>query len=140
MVNVFMNTESKVNSSIPLFELGIKAGFPSPAEEEMSKPLNLNDHLIPHPASTFFIRVVGDSMNGAGIFSGDLLIVDKSLKASSGKIVVALLNGEFTVKRLVLQKSQILLQAENPKYPTIKINESEDFSVWGVVSYVIHKT
>lgn len=135
-----MENEIKINDSIPLFELGIKAGFPSPAEDEMSKPLNLNDYLIPHPASTFFIRVDGDSMTGAGIFSGDLLIVDKSLPASNGKIVVALLNGEFTVKRLVLNRNEILLRAENPKYPTIKINASEDFNVWGVVSYVIHKT
>jgi DNA polymerase V len=140
MDKVCMDTTSKISSSIPLFELGVKAGFPSPAEEEMSKPLNLNDHLIPHPASTFFVRVDGDSMNGAGIFSGDLLIVDKSLKAVSGKIIVALLNGEFTVKRLILQQNHILLQAENPKYKTIKINQSEDFSVWGVVTYVIHKT
>ncbi|MCX6990803.1 MAG: translesion error-prone DNA polymerase V autoproteolytic subunit [Chlamydiae bacterium] len=125
--------------NIPLYETGVKAGFPSPAEEEMGSPLNLTTHLIPHPSSTFFIRVVGDSMQGAGIFSGDLLIVDKSLQPSHGKIVVALLNGEFTVKRLLIHKESVTLQAENPAYPPIHVKSSYDFSVWGVVTYVIHK-
>ena len=135
-----VQSQTNTNRSIPLYELGVKAGFPSPAEDEMSTPLNLNDYLIPHPASTFFIRVDGDSMNGAGIFSGDLLIVDKALTASNGKIVVALLNGEFTVKRLILKNDDIILQAENPKYPSIYVKPSEDFTIWGVVTHVIHKT
>lgn len=125
--------------SLPLYETGVKAGFPSPAEEEMGSPLNLNEHLIEHPASTFFIKVVGDSMQGAGIFSGDLLIVDKSLQATSGKIIVALLNGEFTVKRLIIEKDKIFLKAENPAYPTIHVKKESDFAVWGVVTYVIHR-
>lgn len=127
------------SDALPLYETGVKAGFPSPAEEEMSTPLNLNEHLIPHPASTFFIRVVGDSMQGVGIFSGDLLIVDKSLKALHGKIVVALLNGEFTVKRLLIHTDSITLKAENPSYPSIHVKSDSDFAVWGVVTYVIHK-
>ena len=125
--------------NIPLYETGVKAGFPSPAEDEMGSPLNLGAHLIPHPSSTFFIRVVGDSMQGVGIFSGDLLIVDKSLQPSHGKIVVALLNGEFTVKRLLIRKESLTLQAENPAYPSIQVKSSHDFSVWGVVTYVIHR-
>jgi len=134
-----MQANIPTSDSLPLFETGVKAGFPSPAEEEMSTPLNLSEHLISHPASTFFIRVVGDSMQGVGIFSGDLLIVDRSLQATHGKIVVALINGEFTVKRLLINKDSITLKAENPKYPSIHVKNGSDFTVWGVVTYVIHK-
>lgn len=134
-----MQANVPTSDFLPLFETGVKAGFPSPAEEEMSTPLNLSEHLISHPASTFFIRVVGDSMQGVGIFSGDLLIVDRSLQASNGKIIVALINGEFTVKRLIINKDSITLKAENPNYPSIQVKNDSDFTVWGVVTYVIHK-
>jgi len=134
-----MTSDLFLTQHLPLYETGVKAGFPSPAEDEVSTPLNLNEHLIPHPASTFFVRVVGDSMKGAGIFSGDLLIVDRSLAASHNKIIVALVQGEFTVKRLLIHKEGITLQAENPLYPPIHIHNTQDFTVWGVVTYVIHK-
>ena len=126
--------------ALPLYDSGVKAGFPSPAEDEIAIPLNLNTHLIPHPSSTFFIRALGDSMQGAGIFSGDILIVDKSLQASHGKIVVALIDGEFTVKRLMIQTEGVILQPENPQYKPIYIRNYQDLVIWGVVTYVIHKT
>ncbi len=128
------------HQSLPIFETGVKAGFPSPAEEELCAPLNLNEHLIPHPSSTFLVRVQGDSMQGAGIYSGDILVVDKSLQPAHGKIIVALLNGEFTVKRLLIGKNEIILHAENPSYPPIQVQSIHDFVVWGIVTYVIHKT
>ncbi len=135
-----MSEENRLQETLPLFEMGVKAGFPSPAEDERGRPLNLHTYLVPHPASTFFVKAVGDSMIGAGIFSGDILIVDRSISACHGKIIIALINGEFTVKRLVIDASGLSLQAENPSYPPIYIQKPEDLTVWGVVTYVIHKT
>jgi len=105
----------------------------------MEQKLDLNHHLIQHPAATFFVRVEGDSMKGAGIHQNDILIVDRSLEATNGKIVVAVINGEFTVKRIRFKDAQIVLEAENPAYPPISVDRSADFQVWGVVTYVIHK-
>jgi DNA polymerase V len=121
------------------FVVAVSAGFPSPADDHIDKNLDLNEHLIKHPAATFYVRVSGDSMINAGIHDGDLLIVDKSLKAKDGSVVVAILNGEFTVKRLRLSKFGISLVAENNSYPEIHIKEGMDFEVWGVVTNVIHK-
>ena len=90
------------SQSVPLFQDPISAGFPSVAEDYIENSLDLNELIIKHPASTFFVRVQGDSMRGAGILSGDILVVDRSLEASNNKIIVAIVNGEFTVKRLVL--------------------------------------
>ncbi|PIS02849.1 MAG: peptidase S24 [Chlamydiae bacterium CG10_big_fil_rev_8_21_14_0_10_42_34] len=124
---------------IPYFEAPIKAGFPSPAEDYLDQNLDLNDYLIQHPAATFFVRVDGDSMIGANIHKNDLLVVDKALDPSNGKIVVAILNGEFTVKRFRITDHHVFLEPENPKYKTIEITPDTDFRVWGVVTYVIHK-
>lgn len=123
---------------LPLFFEGVAAGFPSPAEDYIEKQLDLND-LIEHPNATFYVRVEGNSMRGAGIHSGDILVVDRSLEAKDGKIVVALLDGEFTVKRIKVTPQGISLVAENPRYPSIPITSDSDFQVWGVVTYVIHK-
>lgn len=123
---------------IPYFETAVKAGFPSPAGDSVEVRLDLNEHLIHHPAATFFVRVEGDSMLGAGIFPGDLLIVDRSLEPLSGKIVLAVINGDFTVKRLRKEGNRISLEAENANYPTIHIDPTWEFQVWGVVTYVIH--
>lgn len=125
--------------NFPLVQNVITAGFPSQAENDIEMQLDLNEHLIKHPASTFFVKVHGDSMRGVGIFSGDILIVDKSLDATNGKIVVAILNGEFTVKKLSIQKDSIQLVPANNAYPIINITAEMDFQVWGVVTYVIHK-
>lgn len=105
----------------------------------MEQKLDLNTHLIQHPAATFFVRVEGDSMKDAGIHPNDILVVDRALEATNGKIVVAVINGEFTVKRIRFKGPQIILEAENPSYPPILIERSADFQVWGVVTYVIHK-
>ncbi|MBN9378106.1 MAG: peptidase S24 [Chlamydiales bacterium 38-26] len=127
-------------SSVPLFQENVSAGFPSPAENYIENSLDLNDLMIKHPASTFFVRVQGDSMNGAGISTGDILVVDKALEASSGRIIVAIINGEFTVKRLMINAKGVFLEPANPKYRSLVISEEMDFQVWGVVTYVIHKT
>lgn len=122
----------------PLFGTRISAGFPSPADDYIENSLDLNEHLIKHPAATFFVRVTGDSMIGAGINSGDILIVDRSVTAANNSIIVAVLNGEFTVKRLLRRGSVMLLFPENPAYEPVEIKSGSEFEVWGVVVYVIH--
>ena len=124
---------------LPLFFTRIAAGFPSPADDYIEKKLDLNDLVIQHPTATFFVRVEGESMCGAGISSGDILVVDRSVEAVSGKIVVAILDGEFTVKRIHLGPRGITLLPENASYPAIEVPPQSDFQVWGVVTYVIHK-
>lgn len=123
----------------PLFLSPIRAGFPSPADDFVEKKLDLNEFLIKNPPSTFFVKVEGDSMIEANIFSGDILIVDRSLDASDKKIVIASLMGEFTVKRIRILNNEIFLEAENPKYPSIKVTKEMDFEIFGVVTYIIHK-
>lgn len=125
--------------SISFFEEGLFAGFPSPADDFLQRPLDLHDLIVEHPAATFFIRVKGDSMEGAGIFSGDILVVDRSISPKHHHIVVALLDGGFTVKRLILQQGSIRLESAHPAYPSFLISEETDFQVWGVVTYVIHR-
>ncbi|HOP64410.1 MAG TPA: translesion error-prone DNA polymerase V autoproteolytic subunit [Spirochaetota bacterium] len=122
----------------PLFVVRVAAGFPSPADDYIENTLDLNDYLIEHPAATFFVRVAGDSMTGAGINSGDILIVDRALTPRNGSIVVAILDGEFTVKRFSRLKGRIFLLPENPSYEPIEITEGAEFEVWGVVAHVIH--
>lgn len=124
---------------LPLFAVPVKAGFPSPAEDYLEQNLDLNEYLIQHPSATFFVRVDGESMRGAGIQKGDILIVDRSLEPSHGKIVIAVINGEFTVKRLRLHQDKVFLEPENPQFSPIEINPNWDFQIWGVVTYVIHK-
>lgn len=126
--------------SVPSSLSSVQAGFPSPAEDYIEKELDINALVIKHPAATFFVRVEGDSMIDANIYSGDILVVDRSLSAASGKIVVAILDGDFTVKRFVQQQHRTYLSPENPKYPTIQIGPDTDFQIWGVVTHVIHKT
>jgi DNA polymerase V len=128
-----------VQNCVPLMMSRVQAGFSSAADEHIETYLDLNELIVKHPAATFFVRVEGDSMQGAGIHSGDLLVVDRSLTAASGKIVVACLDGEFLVKRLMTKGKSVSLVAANPRYPDIKINpEACDFRVWGVVTHVIH--
>lgn len=124
---------------IPLMSSSIEAGFPSPAEDYIEEQLDINELVVQHPAATFFVRVQGDSMRDANIHSGDILVVDRSLNPTSGKIVVAVINGDFTVKRLLIEKGNIYLMPENPKFPRIKVSDT-DFQIWGVVTYIIHKT
>ena len=123
----------------PLFESMVSAGFPSPAQDYYDGYLNLHQYLVPDPNNVFFARASGDSMVGAGIHNGDLLIVDRSKKKPNGKVVIAFLNGEFTLKRLVQTRECFELQPENPDYPSIPVSVDDDFQIWGVVRHVIHK-
>lgn len=118
----------------------VKAGFPNPAEDAGGMALDLNSLLVRHPVSTFYLRVEGDSMAGAGIVSGDIVVVDKSLEPKNGDIVVAAVDGEFTLKYLKRDGQSAWLVAANPAYPSIALHEAIEASLWGVVTYVIHKT
>ncbi len=122
--------------AIPLFLDRVPAGFPSPAQDYVERTLDLNELCIKHPAATFFVRVEGDSMSGAGILPNDILVVDRSIQATQGDIVVASLYGEFTVKELVLGAKPYLLP-HNPAYPPIDIPEGGDLEIFGVVTNVI---
>jgi DNA polymerase V len=124
--------------NFPLFAVRVPAGFPSPADDYVDQKLDLNTHLVEHPAATFFTRVSGHSMRDAGIHDGDLLIVDRALEPQDGRIVIAAVNGELTVKRLRIRKSQAWLMPEHPDYRPISITEGLDCVIWGVVTRVIH--
>lgn len=124
---------------LPLFATPVSAGFPSPAEDYIDRGLDLNEHLITHPAASFYLRVKGDSMIEAGIHDGDLLIVDRALQPEHGRIIIGILDGEFTVKRLLRKKNKLYLQPENRDYKPIEITAEMQFEIWGVVTYVIHK-
>ncbi len=132
----FASNPSKI--ILPLASESIPAGFPSPADDYIDTGIDLNEHLIPHPSSTFFLRVKGDSMVKAGIQDGDLLIVDRSLNAQPGCIVVAILDGAFTLKKLTYYQGMAYLKAENPRYPPINLNNYADAYIWGVAIYSIH--
>lgn len=124
---------------LPLFMSRIQAGFPSPADDYVEGTLDLNRHLIRNPPATFFLRVQGESMLGAGIHPGDLLVVDRSIEPKHGSVVIAVLDGELTVKRLWQPSlERVELRAENPAFPPIVIKEFQQFELWGVVTNVIH--
>jgi len=123
----------------PLVSASVSAGFPSPADDYVEGQLDLNRHLVQHPAATFFVRVTGDSMINAGIHGGDLLIVDRSLEPKDKNVVIAVINGELTVKRIRIRRKKLLLEAENEKYSPLPVDEKTEFEVWGVVTHVIHK-
>ena len=125
------------NLDLPYIESGIMAGFPSPAEDFLDLSIDLNQELIRNPSSTFYARVKGDSMNDAGISDGDLLIIDKSLETTNGKIAVCFIDGEFTVKRIKIEKDCCWLVPANTDFNPIKVTEENDFLIWGVVIYVI---
>ena len=123
---------------IPLLTDSVSAGFPSPADDYTEENIDLNEHLISNPFSTFFLRVKGDSMINAGIKDKDLIIVDKSLIAKPGDIVIALIDGEFTIKRLSIKNNELYLKAENHNYPDFRFKNHIDVQIWGVVIYSIH--
>jgi DNA polymerase V len=108
--------------------------------QSVEKALDLNELLITHPVATFFVRASGDAMKGAAIFSGDLLIVDRSLTASDQNIIIAVFNAEFMLRRLIKRDQRLYLAPENPAYPIVEISKESNLEVWGVVTYVIHKT
>lgn len=118
----------------------VKAGFPNPAEDAPGIALDLNELMVPNPVSTYYLRVEGDSMIGAGITSGDIVVVDKSLDPKNGDIVVAAVDGDFTLKHLKREGSQkAWLVAANPAYQPIALHEATDAALWGVVTYIIHQ-
>lgn len=122
----------------PVWLARVPAGFPSPADDYLEGKLDLNQHLIKHPAATYFVRVTGDSMIGAGIHSGDLLVVDRSLEPTDNSVVIAIVDGELTVKRLCTRQGKLLLLPDNDKYPPVEVRE-DSLQIWGVVTHVIHK-
>lgn len=122
----------------PLFATPVRAGFPSPAEDYVDRVLDLNDLVVRHPAATFFVRVAGESMVEAGIRSGDVLVVDRALEAGEGKVVVAILDGELTVKRVGRRGGRLVLLPANDAFPPIEVGEEQELLVWGVVTHVIH--
>lgn len=124
---------------LPLRLCAVQAGFPSPAEDYIENGLNLQEYAVRNPAATYFAHASGDSMTGAGIYDGDLLVIDRSATPRDGCVVVAAVYGELTVKYLMRRHGRTLLVPGNPNYPEIDITENEDALVWGVVSYVLHK-
>ena len=138
LLNKNKTTSFSSNKKIKLYTTSISAGFPSPAEDHMDISLDINEYLVKHPSSTFYIYVKGDSMINSGIFDGDLMIVDRSLEVKSNSIVVAVINGEFTVKKIKKDSGNIYLIPDNKKYKPILLDNSMDFQIWGIVTHTIH--
>jgi DNA polymerase V len=138
-IKEMLKYEKRKSLQRPLIGAKIPAGFPSPAQDYIEGTLDLNEFLISHPAATYFVRVEGFSMMNAGIFPNDILIVDRAIEPAHNKIVVAVLEGELTLKRLKIENGRWILFAENPDYKAIEINEDSDLTIWGVATYCIHK-
>ena len=125
---------------LPYAEEGIKAGFPSPAQDYMDLSIDLNRELVKHPSSTFYGKVKGDSMVDAQVFDGDILIIDKSLEPTNGDMAVCFVDGEFTLKFIEIRADEFLLVPANKQYAPIRVTKENDFIIWGIVTYVIHKS
>ncbi|MBM3590871.1 MAG: translesion error-prone DNA polymerase V autoproteolytic subunit [Alphaproteobacteria bacterium] len=125
--------------NLPLYQSAVRAGFPSPADDYIAETIDLNKYLIKHPTATFLVRVIGDSMIDAGINDGDVLVVDRSLEVKNGNIVIASINGELTVKKILKNNRGVLLNPANKKYSPIELKDFNDNIIWGVVTSVIHK-
>lgn len=125
-------------AGIPIFLCPVAAGWPSPAEDYIEDTLDLHKYVVRNEPATFFLHASGDSMIGAGIHDGDILVVDRSITAVPGKVVIAAVDGELTVKRLVKKRNRLLLMPENPNYTPIDITRHEDTCIWGVVTHVLH--
>lgn len=125
--------EAWAQVAVPLMVSAVAAGFPSPAEDYLERPLDFNELLIANPAATFAVRVAGDSMVGIGIFPGDIAVVDRSVTARDGSIILGIVDGEFTIKRYRTRGGDVWLEAANKSYPALPISEEMGFEVWGVV-------
>ena len=136
---IFYKPETTEGVARQFFDTGISAGFPSPAEDFKEDRLSLDEELVKNKEATFYARVSGQSMIGAGLDDNDLLVIDRSLEPENNKIAVCFLDGEFTVKRLRVTKDEVWLQPENPNYPIINITEDNNFLIWGIVTNVIKK-
>ena len=135
----FFTPDFTTELKLPLAGSPVSAGFPSPAEDYIEMALDLNKELIKHPAATFYARVKGSSMIDAGIADGDLLIIDKALEPKDGDIAVCFIDGEFTLKRLALKEDGLYLMPANAEFKPIRITEENDFLVWGMLAYIVHK-
>jgi len=129
--------DNQTELALPFVETGISAGFPSPALDFTQNRIDLNKELIKNPSHTFYGKVKGDSMTNAGISDGDLLVIDRSLEPANGKIAVCYIDGEFTVKRIKIEKNIVWLVAENEKYPPIKVTEENELIIWGIVIHLV---
>ena len=127
------------HGAFPLMAHRVRAGFPSPAGDYVERRIDLNQELISHPEATFFLRAQGSSMVDAGISDGDTLIVDRAIDPQHDHIVIATVDGEFTVKRLYRRGEQVMLLAENLDFPPIQLNDGQEMAIWGVVTYIVKK-
>ena len=118
---------------------GVSAGFPSPADDFKELRISIDKEVVKNETATFYARVSGESMQGAGLDDGDLLVIDRSLEPEDNKIAICFIDGEFTVKRLKVKKDCVYLMPENPKYQSIKVTEDNELIIWGVVTYVVKK-
>lgn len=130
--------ENPTAFKVPLFAHSVRAGFPSPADDYVADTLDLNDHLMPRKEASFLLRAKGDSMIGAGIHDGDILIIDRSITPTDGRVVIATLDGQFTVKTLEKKRGRIRLLPANPEFSPIDIKDEQELQIWGVVTNVIH--
>lgn len=135
----FFKPDFETGNAMPFYEQGVSAGFPSPALDFMQKSIDLNTALSENPLATFFVKVDGHSMTDAGINDKDVLVVDRSLSATDNSVAVCFIDGEFTVKRIKLEKDALWLMPENKNYQPIKVDEHSQFQIWGIVTYVIKK-
>lgn len=131
--------EENSDISLMMFDERIQAGFPSPAQGAFADAVDLNHEIISNPAATFCARVIGDSMVDSGIYEGDMLIIDRSLEPHDGDIAVCFLDGDFTVKRVLINNGEVSLVPANRKYPVIKVPQESNFIIWGIVSHIIKK-
>ena len=139
MINEVMSLIENNGYELPFYTSSVQAGVPSPADDHMEKKIDISKHLVKHPTATFFVKAAGESMLNAGIHPGDILVVDRSLEAKNGKIVIAAVDGQLTVKRLHKSKKGIFLVPENELYKPIKIEEENEILIWGVVTNVLHE-
>jgi len=131
--------EKRTSLRLPLVSASVEAGFPSPADDHLERGIDLNEELVRNPAATFYVRVKGESMRDAGIHPGDLLMIDRSVTPVDRQIVVAMIDGEFTVKRFRKRNGKITLEAENPAFQPIEVGEDQELTIWGAVTYIIHQ-
>lgn len=136
---VFFNPDQEHRKKTHWAQEGISAGFPSPADDFKELRISIDQEVVRNEEATFYARVSGESMQGAGLDDGDLLVIDRSLEPADNKIAICFIDGEFTVKRLKVTKNEVLLIPENPKYQPIKITEENELIIWGVVTYVVKK-
>jgi len=134
----FLKINSEELKDFPLYENAVQCGFPSPADDFLDLDINLNDYLVKHKSATFCVKVNGSSMNGVGIHSGDVLIVDRAESVKNNSIVLAVIDNEFTVKSIKKNAGKLYLNPANDNYKPIEITEDMNFHVWGVVTFVIH--